>query len=428
MKTKTFHIFLLTSLVFLGFIIGITFTSSTEALVSDAQDYTQLATRLANSSHVIKDITAPPKPFFVDSGYAVFLSLLIRLFGQESLIPFQLANYLLWAASVIFIYLALGKLIDEKKAKRVSLLMALSPVFMTFSAKLYSESLAAFAVSIIIFSLTYLSNYKSTISLFLGVVVLLATKSVFLLVIIGLLLFLLLNKKHLHVLAVSLALVLIFPLLTSSMSGGRSRYTLAVQTAKLNMSYTENLACIPYNLSFPLGKAILPDHENTCIIFSANPDLPRYEKNPVRIANQKYNSLNSFTYQDAFEEILHQPLKYVVVILVDLVNLIFIEGFYANVLLDMPFFLQMVLYIYGKALSLWLWFRLFRVISQSWPKNKLTVTLLLSPLLYFIFVVSHFHVEPRYFYPFLPWLYFIGSLEPPISSKLTSKVIKSKQR
>lgn len=315
----------------------------------------------------------------------------------------------------------------KKKARGVSVLMALSPVFMTFSAKLYSEPLAAFAVSMIIFSLTHLSNFrKSIVPLFFGIVVLLATKSVLLLIVIALFFLMLLNKKWLHALTISLALVLVLPLLTSSMSGGRSRYTLAVQTAKLNMSYLENLACISYNLSFPLGKAILPDHQNTCIIFYADPNLPRYEKNPVSIANQKYHSQESFAYQDALREILHQPLKYILVILVDLVNLVFVEGFYANVLLDTPFFLQIILYIYGKALSLWLWFRLFRVVSGFWSKNKLATTILLSPLLYFVFVVSHFHVEPRYFYPFLPWLYFVGSLKPSTLSKLTSKVIKSK--
>ena len=425
MKSRSVHILLLILLVFLGFIIGISFTSSTEALVSDAQDYTKLANQLANSPNVIKDIVTPQDSSFIDSGYAVFLSLLIRLFGSESLIPFQLGNYVLWVASVILIYLSLIKLIGEKKAKGISVLMALSPVFMTFPAKLYSESLAALGVSIIIFSLVYFSRYKSAVYLFFGTVILLATKSIFLLLVVGLLLFMIVNRKWTHAIAVSLSLVLVFPLLMSSMSGGRSKYTLAVQTAKLNMSYAENLACIPYHISFPLGKAILPNHQNTCIIFSANPELPRYEKNPVRIANQKYNSELSFTYQDAFNEIFRQPLKYVFVIFVDLFNLIFVEGFYANVLLDLPFLLQIILYTYGKILSLWLWYRLFKVVFESWHRNWLATTIYMAPLLYFIFIVSHFHIEPRYFYPFLPWLYFTGSIEPSRLSKIIPKVIKS---
>lgn len=425
MKSRSVHILLLILLVFFGFIIGTSFTSSTEALVSDAQDYTKLATQLANSPNVIKDIVSPQDSSFIDSGYAIFLSLLIRLFGSESLIPFQLGNYILWAASAILIYISLIKVIGEKKAKGISVLMALSPVFMTFPAKLYSESLAALGVSIIIFSLIFFSRYKSAIYLFLGVIILLATKSIFLLLVVGLLLFMVVKRKWTHAFATSLALILIFPLLMSSMSGGRSRYTLAVQTAKLNMSYTENLACIPYHMSFPLGKAILPNHQNTCIIFSANPDLPRYEKNPVRIANQKYNSELSFTYQDAFKEIFQQPLKYVLVIFVDLVNLVFVEGFYANVLLDLPFSLQIILYTYGKILSLWLWYRLFKVLLGSWRQNWLTTAIYISPLLYFVFIVSHFHIEPRYFYPLLPWLYFAGSIKPSHLSKIIPKVIKS---
>ena len=115
MKSKIFHIFLLLSLVFIGFVIGTSFTSSTEALVSDAQDYTQLATQLAGSSHFIKDIVTPSEPLFIDSGYAIFLSLLIRLSGSSSLVLLQLGNYLLWFASVTFIYLSLGNLIGEKK-------------------------------------------------------------------------------------------------------------------------------------------------------------------------------------------------------------------------------------------------------------------------------------------------------------------------
>lgn len=411
MRSKLIHSIIILVVVSLGFVLGISFTSSTEALVSDAQDYTILASQLSKSDTFVNDIFSPQTSQFIDSGYAIFLSFIMQLFPKDYLMLAQLANYLLWGFSTIFIYLSLSKLVDNKKAKKFSLLMALSPVFLTFPAKLYSESLAAFGVSVIIYSLTKLKKSGSIPLLFLGSIILVITKSVFLPLIIGVLFILVTRKKPIHAIAIVAALLLSLPILTSSMSGGRSRYTLAVQTAKLNMSFSENLACIPYNLSFPVGKFLFPKHQNTCIIFQSNPNLPRYEKNPVRIANKKYHSVESFTYIDAFEEVLHQPIKYTFVILVDVFNLVFVEGFYATVLLDMPLVLRIFLYAYGKMLSLWLWYQMCLAFTKLWKVNSFNAILLISPLLYFFFVVSHFHIEPRYFYPFLPWLYFVSALK-----------------
>lgn len=413
MKIKKPMMFYIVSFVVIAIwaMISINLTSLSEATVHDSSAYLNEASNIFHSNNLVKAFLFPTSIKFSDTGYAFVISLLMKIGGENNILLFQIFNFIFWWVSCILIYHSLLLISSKKKAFGVGVLMALSPTFLTFSAKIYSEPLAALGVSIIIYSLIDKTKYKSAILLLLGTIILLTTKSVFLLLAIGLLIFTVVKRKWLKMFALLLSLILIFPILKSSMSGGRSRLNLAIQTGKLNMSYMENLACIPYHLSFPLGKAVLPDHQNTCIIFSSDPGLPRYEKNPTNIGNQKYYSKNSFTYTDALNEIISQPLKYTLVIFIDTLNLVFIEGFYGTVLLDTSLPIRIFLYTYGKLISLWLWYRAGLVVLRFSKKKLWKTALLFSPVLYFIFIVSHFHIEPRYFYPFLPWLYFVGSLK-----------------
>lgn len=409
---KISHLIILFAICLLGFGVSLHFTTPIEAQANDAQSYLALAEQLAQSDHLFKDLFIPQQAFFVDSGYAVLLSFVIKFFPQDFLVISQLVNYLLWGFSSCLVYFCLRELIGQSKAKKASLIMALSPVFLTFPAKLYSETLAAFSVSLIIYSLVFSKQKRSMIYLFLGSFILVMTKSIFLPFIIVLFIFLLFKKKKNLLLSLVFSFLLLFPIIKISASGGRSQYTLAVQTAKLESTYSQNLTCIPYNLSFPLGKLLFPRSQNICILFEADPQLSYFQNNPVEIANNRYYSSESFSYLDALSLIIKQPTKYVLIIFVDIFNLVFVEGFYSTVLLDLPTIVKFPLYVYGKLLSIYLWYRLYLFISVIYKKDKIKTLLLLSPLLYFILFVSHFHLEPRYFYPFLPWLYFLTALKP----------------
>lgn len=411
-KIKISHQCLLIFISLFGFLVGTSFISPQEALVNDAQSYLSLAKQFSQSDNLLQDLLFPQEAFFIDSGYALLLSLVIRFFPQNFLVISQLVNYLLWGFSSCLIYLCLQKMVNKERAKQFSSLMILSPVFLAFPAKLYSEPLAAFSVSLIIYSLVFSKEKRSLIYLFLGSFILVITKSIFLPLILVFFGLLFLKKSWKLFFSLALSITLLFPVIYTSASGGRSQYTLAVQTAKLESTYGQNLACIPYNLSFPLGKLIFPQYQNICILFEADPQLPYFEKNPVEIANKRYYSSEPFSYLDALSLVIKQPVKYLLVIFIDAFNLVFVESFYSTVLLNLPTTLGALLFVYGKTLSLYLWYRLFIFAQAIYEKNKFKAITLLSPLLYFIFFVSHFHLEPRYFYPFLPWLYFLIAIKP----------------
>lgn len=85
----------------LGFSIGIHFITPNEALTNDAQSYLALAEYLAKSNNLLQDLLFPQEAFFIDSGYALLLSLVIRFFPQNFLVVSQLVNYLLWGFPLV---------------------------------------------------------------------------------------------------------------------------------------------------------------------------------------------------------------------------------------------------------------------------------------------------------------------------------------
>ena len=91
-------------------------------------------------------------------------------------------------------------------------------------------------------------------------------------------------------------------------------------------------------------------------------------------------------------------------LLVSLGNIALFEGVYPSIHLLMPLPLMYLSFILTKILlSSYLWISVYKV-----GRKKL---ILLAPLIYFALVVTNFPVEPRYFYPLIPYLYFLVGLK-----------------
>lgn len=366
-------------------------TPSAAATIFDAQTYLQTA----NLPHLYTQ-----SALFIDKGYPLFLHLLQLV--NPPLIILQLANYALWAGASYFVYAAL-RTRNSPQAKLAGILMLFSPLYLTFSAKIYSEPLAAFGFALGIFALNQLLSRYSLLHSFLfffSVVIVVLTKSVFLPLILILFPLLIFIRRYIPLLWLFAALLLAAPGITSSLGGSRSLYNLAIQSAKLSLTSTEILQCFPYSLSVPLGQAIFPQSANLCHQNDPDPSLPGYNRNPYVVASQLRQ--DNFSYRTWLNRLFTMPGKYLLVLLTSLGNIVFVEGVYPSILLQFPFTLQVVFMLYKIVLSLWLWVRAF---------SRRTLWLLI-PLTYFFLVVGNFPVEPRYFYPLLPFLYFAAFIPP----------------
>lgn len=350
---------------------------------------------LSNDAQAFVD--AAKSPFtanqFIDLGYPVVLSLIIKILGTSNLYYMQIANYIFWMISTYLVYLSLIT-VGSKYAKQIGLLMLFSPLFLTFSAKIYSEPLAALGISLLLFG----HLRASKLSLAIGSVIAITTKSLFFPGIILLLLYYLYKKMYKLALPIAIVLILLIPYILSSLGGGRSLYNLAIERAKLDHSYDQIIACAPYYLSYPLGQKVLPSYEGICRQNDFTTDLPGSELNPYKVAYKIREE--GFTYTDWINSVISNPIKYSLVFIVGLFNLILFEGIYPSILLQLPGYLVVLCYVVLKLiLNLYLWIK----VCVAGKNNYL----ILLPIFYLVLSVGHFQVEPRYIYPLVPYIYFL---------------------
>jgi hypothetical protein len=359
-------------------------TPGSSALLHDANTYYQLALSARLST-------------FIDPGYSTALSILMRVVGSNNILALQMSNYLFWVISSYLVYLSL-KRVSPKSARFTGLLMLFSPLFLSFSAKLYSEPFAALGVSLLIFGLTS----RASLGIFLGFIILGATKSIFIPGFILLALYYLVRRESKKLLPILVGLIILIPVFLSSFGGGRSLYNLAVERAKLDQSYDQILACIPYYLSYPLGQKVLPHYLGVCHQNDPNPDMPGYEHNPYVKAEEIRQ--RGFTYSDWWQSVIKYPVKYVLVFVIGLFNLVLFEGVYPSILLQMPGWMIPILFILAKlVLVTYLWLGVIRAGMMNWKY--------LVPLIYLVVVIGNFQVEPRYIYPLIPYIYFLSGLD-----------------
>lgn len=242
----------------------------------------------------------------------------------------------------------------------------------------------------------------------LGGLIFFATKSVFLLLIPLIFLILVRAKRVSQAIWFLLVPLFLVPSIVSASSGGRSSFNLAIQASKSTESIDEIVACVPYYFSYPVGKMILPSYEGVCHQNDPSPSMPRYLDNPYVVAaglRSRDYSLSTW-----FSTVITHPLTYPLVVVVSLANIVLIEGIYPTILTTLPLPLMALGYLFAKlVLSLYLWLQMIRSSRhRSW--------LWLVPLHYFAAVVGNYPVEPRYFYPLLPYLYFLAGRDPVTSS------------
>ena len=366
------------------------------ALLYDAAGYAATARDMAGHGIISSLLSATPT--FEDRGYSAALAILIRLFGTDNILAMQIANYMFWAIAAWFVYKALQQL-GAKRAGLWGMLALFSPLFLTFSAKLYSEPFAAMGASLALYALVSLHKKGSiggTVSLIAGSLIFFGAKSVFTLLIP--VIFVLLGFWQRRAVAVWYLLVplLLLPSMIAGARGGRSAYNLAIQASKVKGGYDEIVACVPYYLSYPVGRALLPGYEGVCHQNDPAPSLPRYADNPYILAKSLQQT--DFAVPKWLGMVLGSPVKYALGVAVSMANIVLVEGVYPTVLLTLPMPIMVMCYLYKLALCTLLWALALR--KKSW--------VLFIPLLYFVAVVGNFPVEPRYFYPLVPYLYVLA--------------------
>jgi hypothetical protein len=380
------------------------------ALEHDAMSYYDTAVRMVEDKNIIGSFFSSSSQF-IDHGYPTFLATIMQITGTNNVVALQATNYILWMSSSWLIYISLGK-IGSKHAKFTSFLMLFSPLYLTFSGKVYSEPFACLGASLIIYSLVSMAKQptlRSKLALSIGGIILFSTKSVLLPFIIPLGVYLLYKHKYHYLLSLILVPVILLPSIIGSLGGGRSLYTLNIQSSKLEQSYDQILSCVPYYLSYPLGKALLPQYEGACHQNDASPSMPMYDRNPYVLADISREV--GFDYLDWLARLVQNPFKYLLVTMVSLSNIVLFEGIYPSILLLLPFPLMILGFVFCKILlSLYLWVNVWKRVRANWVIG--------FPIIYFVLVVTNFPVEPRYFYPFIPYIYLLAGLDHNKNNKL----------
>lgn len=389
--------------IYLGLVgVVIMHTPPSDALLHDANSYYQTAVELVNN-HAILSSFFSTTPQFIDRGYPTFLALVMQIVGSNNIVALQISNYALWALGCYLITRAVNLSGIGLKPWQKNF-MLFSPLFLTFSAKLYSEPFACFGTSLLIYAIATLihkPSFVGKLSLLFGATVLFSTKSVFLPFALILAIYIVMRRQFSYLIYLLIAIATLTPSIIGASGGGRSLYNLNIQSSKVEQSYPEILSCVPYYLSYPVGTALLPSFQGVCHQNDSTPSMPGYAHNPYVLAAGK--RAGDYTLSDWSSLIIHNPAKYTLVMIVSLANIIFIEGIYPNILLLLPVPLVIICYLICKIiLSLYLW-------RSVYLAGRVNI-LLLAPILYFALVVTHFPVEPRYFYPLIPYLYFLALL------------------
>lgn len=399
--------YLLLSIFLLGSFYVISATPREVVIEADAAIYLINAQEAVEKNTLFSNWIYPVADRFIDYGYPFFLSLLIKLFGEGNIPAFQIANYALWFASASLIRRSIHLLTNLRTANIFGGLMLVSPVFLTFSAKLYSEPLACLGLSMMIYgAISYMQNPPSQplklLTYIAGGAIFFATKSVFLLSLVMVIALTVYYKKWGLLIATFFIPLIIQANILSANNGGRTIYNLAIQSSKLDLSYQELSACTLYYLSYPVGVKVAPGYQGICHQNDPNQTMSQYQANPYLLAIPQALNGEITTSQVALK-ILSNPVKYLYIITTSMATAVLFEGIYPSILLQLPIFTWPVLYFLLKIiLSLTLWYFVFKSFKVS--------KLLILPILYFVFVVGNFPVEQRYFYPLIPFMYFAASL------------------
>ena len=127
-----------------------------------------------------------------------------------------------------------------------------------------------------------------------------------------------------------------------------------------------------------------------------------YDSNPYVLAD--ISREKGFDYIDWLARLTNNPVKYILIMIVSLSNITLFEGIYPSILLLLPFPFILAGFVICKIfLSFYLWINTWNKIKNNW--------ILGFPIIYFVLVVTHFPIEPRYFYPFIPYIYFLSGLD-----------------
>ncbi|MCE7898076.1 hypothetical protein DCC61_02300 [Candidatus Microgenomates bacterium] len=374
-------------------ILMISLTGASSATIHDAAGYLETARALAPNPF---SVFANPSPSFIDQGYPFLLAVLSHIVPLENITFYQVVNYLFWALSSLYVYKSLVSL-KIPHSKFYGLLMLYSPLFLSFSAKLYSEPMSALGVSLLIWGVVS----GGVVALALGTFLLVTVKSLFFPGVVLLALYYLYKRKRAIFVGTSAGLLISLPIVLSSYQGSRSLYNRAIQVSKTNQTYAQILSCSPYYISYPLGLALLPSYQGVCHQNDPTSSMPGYESNPYVMAEELRN--NGFSNQDWIKMILANPLKYLLVMLVSLDNFLLFEGLYPTIITILPPLLMLPLFLLTRIiLSLYLWYKVLGT-------GNISLRLLL-PFFYLFFTVAHFQVEPRYIYPLIPYIYFLAGL------------------
>jgi hypothetical protein len=356
-------------------------------------------------------ITIVTQKSFIDLGYPFVLSLLIRLFGT-SIIVYQLFNYLCWFLAVVFIYKALLLITNTRRAFWGSFLMACSPIYLTFSAKLYSEPFASLGFAMVIYFLIKYKlrkNYLSILCVLVGMVIFSFTKSVYAFLAIPIFYFSLTKRNVWEYLILIISVCLLVTRLYFSIVGGRSDYNLAIQVSKIYQPYSTIGACSVYYMSYPVGKFVFPKFEGACHQNDPQPYMPKYTQNPY-INAEKIRS--NFNFGKWLLIVLSNPIKYFVVMLSSLTSIVFIEGFYENITEHFGSVLAIIFFATTKLFfAFYIWSNVLKNFRMFLKKGPIRALLSVVPLIYFFAIVGNYPPEQRYFFPLMPWVYFYASFD-----------------
>ncbi len=421
------------SLALIGFLLGLNISatySTEEALKHDASVYWEMAQEFNRSGLPVPLIS---KALWKDLGYPMVLSAVTALFGANVRAA-QVANVVMFSLSCGFFFLALRRimaLLGSPVRATLQVVIAssffFSPLFLTFSGKLYSEIFSALGITAMLCAILYLwhrgevwsySRFGDglwSVLLVIGSVAFFVTKSVFFpLLGVYLIAFWLLRKRLLFFLML-ICFLLVLPFQASAQLGGRGQYNFAIQISKLEWSYREIGASSVYNLSNTLGQVLLPEYEYQFYQFSAsealsfkdNPplDKPRYDRNPYVMAQDL--SGRGFSYLDGFQMIMKDPLRYIAVVMATLPAVAFVEGAYPDVTGDLPYVARMALWVVLKlGLSSVLWFGAVGLLVRKWKEP--IMLLLGSPFVVFVLMYGNYYIEQRWFFPLLPVLWLLA--------------------
>jgi hypothetical protein len=408
-----------------------------QALLYDASLYWQMAQEFL--------VSGPPallsgRVWFADLGYPLFLSSALAIFGNSFRVG-QVANVLMFTLCGLLSFLAVRKLMSllGRPLQRwwqfpTAGLFLLSPCFLTFSGKLYSEILAALGLSLVISSVLYLwdinsrsrqLSYKEVLwiaTYLVGSFIFYVTKSAFFPLVIAYAALFLLFRKRLLLVATIIIFILILPFQISAQQGGRGQYNFFIQVAKVELGWTYPEIAIGgvYSFSSTLGILLFPLYEyqfaqnlytdpgkdqTPPVTYSLQEKYQKFPKNPYPKASSFRTQ--GLSYIDGFRVIAKDPVRYAAVVLFTLPGAVAVEGIYPTVTDRLPSAVRMAVWLVLKmGLSVLLWFGVAILLFRR-KQNRLIIVLG-APFVIFLLVQGNTYIEQRYLFPLLPLIWTLA--------------------